>query len=117
MPGATGCRFDRLLLFCVIFLLAVTAFVFCVSVFMGNWLGSGQAMATPIVNASAKHTATVSVAVIMLASGQHGESITGRRPLIKCRLRTCGLDLRTGKCLGLVLGFMLRVRVRVRGYG
>jgi len=64
MPGATGCRFvlvDRLLLFCVVFLLAVAAVVFSVSVFMGNWLGSGQAMATPIVNASAKHTATVSV--------------------------------------------------------
>jgi len=67
MPGATGCRFvlDRLLLFCVLLfillLLAVTAVVLSVSLFMGNWLGSGQAMATPIVNASAKHTATVSV--------------------------------------------------------
>jgi len=67
MPGATGCRFvyDRLLLLTVfipvLILFAVTAVVFLVSVFMGNWLGSGQAMATPIVNASAKHTATVSV--------------------------------------------------------
>jgi len=67
MPGATGCRFvlDRLLLFCVLLfillLLAVTAVVLSVSLFMGNWLGSGQAMATPIVNASSKHTATVSV--------------------------------------------------------
>jgi len=67
MPGETGCRFvlDRLLLLwlllCVLFILAVTAVVFFVSLFMGNWLGSGQAMATPIVNASAKHTATVSI--------------------------------------------------------
>jgi len=63
MPGTTGSRFVwvLLLLLFVIFLLGVTAFVFFVSVFMGNWLGSGQAMATPIVNASAKHTATVSV--------------------------------------------------------
>jgi len=38
----------------------------------------------------------------------------GRRPLVKCRLRTCGPDLRTGKWLGLVLGLMLRVRVSVR---
>ena len=38
----------------------------------------------------------------------------GDRPLVKCRLRTCGPDLRTGKWLGLVLGFMLRVRVRAK---
>jgi len=61
MPGATGCL-DRLFLFCACFVLAVIAVVFSVSLFMGNWLGPGQAMATPIVNASAKHTATVSVA-------------------------------------------------------
>ena len=63
MPRATGCRLELLLLFFVIFLLAVIAVVFFVSLFMGNWLGSGQAMATPIVNASAKHTATVSSVV------------------------------------------------------
>ena len=34
--------------------------------------------------------------------------------LVKCRLRTCGADLRTGKSLRLVWGFMLRVRVSVR---
>jgi len=63
MPGMTGCRFvlGSLLLFFIIFISAVIAVVFFVSLFMGNWLGSGQAMATPIVNASAKHTATVSV--------------------------------------------------------
>ena len=63
MPrSTTGCRFvlEFLLLFFVVFILAVTVVVFTVSLFMGNWLGSGQAMATPIVNASAKHTATVS---------------------------------------------------------
>jgi len=32
---------------------------------------------------------------------------------VKCRLLTCGPDLWTGKGVGLVLGFMLRVRVRV----
>jgi len=36
------------------------------------------------------------------------------RPVVKCRLWTCGPDLRNGKGLGLVLGFMLRVRVRLR---
>jgi len=63
MPGATGSRIvlERLLLFFVIFLLGLAAVVFFVNLFMGNWLGTGQAMATPIVNASAKHTATVSV--------------------------------------------------------
>jgi len=61
MPSATGRSFvEGLLLFFVIFVFALTAVVLAVSLFMGNWLGSGQAMATPIVNASAKHTATVS---------------------------------------------------------
>jgi len=65
MPRSAGCRFvlEFLLLFCVVFILAVTVALFIVSLFMGNWLGSGQAMATPIVNASAKHTATVSSVV------------------------------------------------------
>jgi len=40
--------------------------------------------------------------------------VLSTRPLVKCRLRTCGPDLRTGKWLGLVFGFILRVRVRVR---
>jgi len=64
MLSPAGRRFglEWLLLFFVIFLFAVTAVVVAVSLFMGNWLGSGQAMATPIVNASAKHTATVSMA-------------------------------------------------------
>ena len=53
--------FEGLLIFFVIFLFAVTAVVVAVTLFMGNWLGSGQAMAIPIVNASAKHTATVSI--------------------------------------------------------
>jgi len=57
MPSASG----RLLLVFVVFLFIVIAIVLVVSLFMGNWLGSGQAMATPIVNASAKHTATVSM--------------------------------------------------------
>jgi len=65
MPGATGYRFvsDRIfrLLFYVIFIVAAIAVFIFVILYMGNWLGSGQAMATPIVNASAKHTATVSV--------------------------------------------------------
>jgi len=64
MPGDNGCRFVlvKLLFFVIVFfLLAAIAVVLSFSLFMGNWLGSGQAMATPIVNASAKHTATVSV--------------------------------------------------------
>jgi len=36
-----------------------------------------------------------------------------QRPVVKCRLRTCGPDLLTGKGLGLVLGFRLRVKIRV----
>jgi len=64
MRTGNGSRFfEGLLLFFVIFLFAVTAVVVAVTLFMGNWLGSGQAMATPIVNASAKHTATVSIMV------------------------------------------------------
>jgi len=35
-------------------------------------------------------------------------------PEVKCRLRTCVPDLRTSEGLGLVLGFMLKVRVWVR---
>jgi len=69
MPGATGRRFvveSLLLLFFAIFLFVVIAVIFSVNLFMGNWLGSGQAMATPIVNASAKHTATVSGLVLSM---------------------------------------------------
>jgi len=61
MPSASGREFGCLLLVFVVFLFVVIVIVVAVSLFMGNWLGSGQAMATPIVNASAKHTATVSV--------------------------------------------------------
>jgi len=39
--------------------------------------------------------------------GQSGK-LTGK---LKCRLRTCVDDLRTGKGLRLVVGFMLKVRV------
>jgi len=70
MPGSTGCGsvVERLLIFFVIFILAVTAVVFSVSLFMGNWLGSGQSMALPIVNATTRHTATVSVVYLRLSS-------------------------------------------------
>jgi len=49
-----------------------------------------------------------------ISTGQTTGALGIQRPLVKCRLRTCGPDVRTGKGLGLVLGFMLRVRVRVR---
>jgi lysophospholipase-2 len=43
----------------VVVLATLTAVALAVILFMGNWLAPSQTMATPIVNATTKHTATV----------------------------------------------------------